>query len=397
MNSSLIAVIPPERPIAIVAIIFPGMDQIDLTGPFAVLARLPNSSIRLVWKNREPIRDHLGLGLLPDATFGKPGPLDLLLVPGGPGQEDLMEDEETLAFLRNKAESATCVFSVCTGSIVCGAAGLLKGRRATTHWTALPLLKYFGATPSTDRVVIDGKYVTAAGLTSGIDGALRVAALLRGEEVAQSIQLAIQYAPDPPFACGEPLQAPPVILAQVTQQTAELTARRAATAKRISVKLGVTIPTHPEIEELIAFIREAFRGVTLGDGVGLMQGEGLDDYALPAELAKIREQDEKLDWSKISPNLLNTCASSPSYFDSAGMRFHLPAFLIADLEGTFHQDFESRVVYGGSDHYFGLLNSQQREAVRRYLTFRYRWPSAHQEHIPDALAGYWNEAHDPAD
>ncbi|WP_199193166.1 DJ-1/PfpI family protein [Blastopirellula marina] len=241
MSSSSIAIIPPQRPIAIVAIIFPGMDQIDLTGPFAVLARLPNSSIRLVWKDREPIRDHLGLGLLPDATLAETGPVDLLLVPGGPGQEQLMEDEEVLAFLRDMGESATCVYSVCTGSMICGAAGMLKGKSATTHWTALRLLKYFGATPSTDRVVIDGKYVSAAGLTSGIDGALRVAALLRGEEVAQSIQLAIQYAPDPPYACGEPEIAPPEILANVLTQTSELTARREATAQRIGAKLGIAV------------------------------------------------------------------------------------------------------------------------------------------------------------
>ncbi|MCC9604860.1 DJ-1/PfpI family protein [Blastopirellula sp. JC732] len=395
MSSSTIEIVPPKQRIAIAAILFPNMDQIDLTGPFSVLARLPNSSFQTLWKRNEPIRDHLGLGLLPDATFDEVGPIDLLLVPGGPGQEELMEDEEVLKFLRKRATKAKCVFSVCTGSIVCGAAGLLKGRAATTHWTALPLLKYFGAQPSKQRVVVDGKYVSAAGLTSGIDGALQVAALLRGEEVAQAIQLAIQYAPDPPFDCGEPNQAPPVILSRVTQQTAELTARRAATAKRIGAKLGVRFPEEKAKEELIAFIRAAFAGVTLGDGVGLLQGQGLDDYASAEELAKIREQDEKLDWSRIPPDLLNCCESSLSFFDGAGMRFHLPAFLVADLEGTFHQDIQVRVI-GGSAESFGLLTSLQREAVRRYLKFLYKRFS-HQEENLEALAGYWNEANDPAD
>ncbi|TWT31674.1 DJ-1/PfpI family protein [Blastopirellula retiformator] len=241
MSVNTLEIIPPNRPITIGAILFPNMDQIDLTGPLSVLARLPNSSRQLLWKRIEPIHDHLGLGLLPDTTFDQAGAIDLLLVPGGPGQEELMEDEEVLLFLRKRAPKAKCIFSVCTGSIVCGAAGLLKGKTATTHWTALPLLKYFGAQPSKQRVVVDGKYVSAAGLTSGIDGALIVAALLRGEEVAQAIQLAIQYAPDPPFDCGEPDLAPPETLAIVTQQTAELTARREATAKRIAAKLGIEV------------------------------------------------------------------------------------------------------------------------------------------------------------
>jgi cyclohexyl-isocyanide hydratase len=130
--------------------------------------------------------------------------LDVLHVPGGGGQEVLMENEEVLGWLRRQAGGARCVFSVCTGALICGAAGLLKGKRATTHWSAHDLLPYFGATPVNERVVVDGNWVFAAGVTAGIDGALRVAAELRGEKVAQRIQLGMEYAPEPPFSSGTP-------------------------------------------------------------------------------------------------------------------------------------------------------------------------------------------------
>jgi cyclohexyl-isocyanide hydratase len=152
------------------------MDQIDLTGPFAVLSRLPNATVRLLWKTTDPVRDSRGLGLIPDARLADAGPIDLLVVPGGPGQEDLMEDEAVLSFVSGRAAAATCVFSVCTGALVCEAARLLRGRRAATHWASVQFLRYFGATAVDRRVVTDGKLVSAAGLTAGIDGALRVAA-----------------------------------------------------------------------------------------------------------------------------------------------------------------------------------------------------------------------------
>ncbi|RCS54958.1 DJ-1/PfpI family protein [Bremerella cremea] len=233
--------IPADRQINIGAIIFPEMDQIDLTGPYAVLSRLPGSSIQLIGQKKEQIRDHLGLSLVPDVALEDARPIDLLLVPGGPGQEALMEDETVLSFIRQRASTAKCVFSVCTGSLICGAAGLLKDKVATTHWTALPLLKYFGAKPSEKRVAIDGNFVSAAGLTAGIDGALTVAALLRGDEVAQAIQLAIQYAPEPPFECGSPDIAPPEILAKVKSNVAPLTELREKTAKRVAERLGISL------------------------------------------------------------------------------------------------------------------------------------------------------------
>lgn len=168
---------------------FDRLDQIDLTGPFEVLARLPNSTCCLYAKSAEPVRDIRGLRLMPDATLAEAPMLDVLHVPGGFGQEVLMDDDEVLGWVRRQGVDALCVLSVCTGALICGAAGLLKGKRATTHWSALHLLPFFGAIPVNERVVVDGPMVFAAGVTAGIDGALRVAAELRGDEVAQVIQL----------------------------------------------------------------------------------------------------------------------------------------------------------------------------------------------------------------
>lgn len=236
-----VAEVPPDVPIRVGALAFPGMDQIDLTGPFAVLCRLPNASVRLLAKETGPVADQSGLRLVPDATLADAGPIDLLVVPGGPGQEELMEDEAVLAFLRRHAATAACVYSVCTGALLLGAAGLLKGRTATTHWASVPLLRYFGATAVDRRVAVDGRFVSAAGLTAGVDGALTVAALLRGEAAAKAIQLALQYAPEPPFDCGSPASAPPGLLAEATDRFAPITARRLATAKRAAARLGVSV------------------------------------------------------------------------------------------------------------------------------------------------------------
>jgi cyclohexyl-isocyanide hydratase len=150
-----------------------------------------------------------------------------------------MDDEETLDWVRRQAAAARCVFSVCTGALICGAAGLLKGKRATTHWSAFHLLPLFGAAPVNERVVIDGNLVSAAGVTAGIDGALRVAALLRGDDAARAIQLYLQYAPEPPFDSGTPETAPPAILAAARRSADEITRRREATARRIAARLGI--------------------------------------------------------------------------------------------------------------------------------------------------------------
>jgi cyclohexyl-isocyanide hydratase len=222
-------------------LIFPRMDQIDFTGPFEVLSRVPDSTVHVLWKEKTPFRDIKGLILTPEETLAEAPPLDVLVVPGGPGQQALMEDEAVLAFIRDRAGRARYVYSVCTGALVCGAAGLLKGIRSTTHWRSFDLLKYFGAIPVDDRVVVDGKHVSAAGVTAGIDGALTLAALLRGDQAAQAIQLAIEYAPKPPFHSGTPSTAPPKVLAAVERATQDLSDQRLATARKIAAKLGVDV------------------------------------------------------------------------------------------------------------------------------------------------------------
>jgi cyclohexyl-isocyanide hydratase len=231
--------IPLDTHLQIGSLLFEGLDQIDLTGPFEVLSRIPNSTYRLYGKTVEPVRDVNGLRLIPDAALADAPQLDVLHVPGGFGQEALMEDEDLLAWIRRQAAGAHSLFSVCTGALLCGAAGLLKGRRATTHWASFHLLPYFGAMPVNERVVVDGNWVFAAGVTAGIDGALRLAAELRGEEAAQTIQLDMAYAPEPPFNSGTPETAPPQVLERARQSVASITAKREDTARRMAAKLGI--------------------------------------------------------------------------------------------------------------------------------------------------------------
>jgi len=235
--------IPADTHLQIGALLFEGIDQIDLTGPFEVLSRLPNSTYCIYGKTDAAVRDGRGLHLAPDAALAAAPKLDVLHIPGGYGQEGVMDDEAVLGWVRKQAQGARLVFSVCTGALICGAAGLLKGKRATTHWASFHLLPQFGATPVNQRVVVDGNFVSAAGVTSGIDGALRVAAMLRGDEAAQVIQLAIEYAPEPPFTSGTPETAPPSVLATARQAVRAITAQREQTARRVAQRLGVTVPT----------------------------------------------------------------------------------------------------------------------------------------------------------
>jgi len=234
--------IPHDTHLNIGSLLFEGIDQIDLTGPFEVLSRIPNSTYRIYAKTMAPVRDVKGLWLTPNATLAEAPPLDVLHVPGGFGQEALMEDAEVLGWIRRQAGGACSIFSVCTGALLCGAAGLLKGRRATTHWSAFHLLPFFGAIPVNDRVVVDGAWISAAGVTAGIDGALRLAAELRGDEAAQAIQLHMVYAPEPPFNSGTPETAPAAILEEARRSVRGVTAQREQTARRIAAKLGIVVP-----------------------------------------------------------------------------------------------------------------------------------------------------------
>jgi len=218
------------------ALIFPGIDQFDFTGPFEVLSRLPNSTFYTIGLDTAPLRDMKGLILTPEKGLWEVPPLDVLLIPGGAGQVPLMEDASVLSFIRQHAAGAGIVFSVCTGSLTVAAAGLLKGVKSTTHWASFHLLEKLGAIPVNQRVVVDGKFVSASGVSSGIDGALRVAALLRGDKVAQEIQLYMQYAPEPPFQSGTPETAPAEILAAARGAVSELTSTREAAIGRIAAK-----------------------------------------------------------------------------------------------------------------------------------------------------------------
>ena len=153
-----------------------------------------------------------------------------------------MEDEQVPTWLERQASGARGVFSVCTGALLCGAAGLLRGRRATTHWASFHLLPLFGAIPVNERVVVDGSWVFAAGVAAGIDGALRLAAELRGDDAARAIQLHMVYAPEPPFDSRTPETAPPAILENARRSVASITAQREATARRVAVRLGIAVP-----------------------------------------------------------------------------------------------------------------------------------------------------------
>jgi cyclohexyl-isocyanide hydratase len=205
---------------------FPAMTQLDLTGPLQVFANLSGADVRVLWKTLDPIKTHGGLTLVPDTTLQDCPRLDVICVPGGTGVMDLMEDPEVLSFLRVRAEEATFVGSICTGSLVLGAAGLLRGKKATTHWAWTDLLVPLGAIPAKGRVVRDGKYFTGGGVTAGIDFALTMVSELAGREAAESIQLGIEYAPSPPFNAGSPDTARPELVAAVRARMTKLRGER---------------------------------------------------------------------------------------------------------------------------------------------------------------------------
>ncbi len=218
-------------------LLFPRLTQLDMTGPFEVFSRLPDSQVRLVWKQAGAVKADTGLTMLADTGMAECPQLDVICIPGGPGVAALMEDEAVLAFLRAQAPGARYVTSVCTGALVLGAAGLLQGKRATTHWASHDFLAALGATPVNDRVVRDGNVVTGGGVTAGIDFALTLAAEMASPAVAQAIQLAIEYAPCPPFNAGTPETAPPEVLAMAQQRGAGMRKDREALVARVAARL----------------------------------------------------------------------------------------------------------------------------------------------------------------
>ena len=215
-------------------LVFPRVQQLDLTGPYEVFASLPAANVHLVWKDRSAITSATGLMLAPTMTFGECPTLDVLCIPGGAGVNALLEDAAVLGFVRAQAARARYVTSVCSGSLVLGAAGLLRGRRATTHWLSHDFLARFGAIPVHGRVVRDGNLITAGGVTAGIDFGLAVVAELAGQAQAEAIQLALEYAPQPPFRAGTPGEAPAAVLATVRKQMAPTRAAREAIIGKLS-------------------------------------------------------------------------------------------------------------------------------------------------------------------
>lgn len=199
-------------------LVFPKVQQLDLTGPYDVFATMPGVVVHLVWKDLEPLLSSTGLTLVPTVTFADCPDLDVICVPGGVGVDALMEDPETLAFIRHQASTAQYITSVCTGALVLGAAGLLKGRRATTHWASHSLLEQFGAIPVKERVVRDGNLMTGGGVTAGIDFALTLIGEVFDADKSRTIQLQLEYAPAPPFDSGRPDTAPANVLAVATDR-----------------------------------------------------------------------------------------------------------------------------------------------------------------------------------
>jgi len=197
-------------------VIFPELTQLDFTGPQQVLARLPQSAMHIIAKTTEPVPSDSGLSLVPTHTFENSPRLDLICIPGGNrGVVQALGDRETIDFVRRQSSTARYVTSVCTGAFILGVAGLLKGRRATTHWAFAELLPLVGATHEKARIVKDGNVITAGGVTSGIDFGLSVVAEIAGATVAQAIQLGIEYDPNPPFDAGNPDRASDTVKAMV--------------------------------------------------------------------------------------------------------------------------------------------------------------------------------------
>ena len=209
-------------------LLYPGLTQLDLTGPFEVLHRVPETEVHLVWKTLEAVRADSKLGLLPTTTLATCPNLNVVFVPGGAGQMALMQDAEVLGFLQRQAAVARYVTSVCTGALVLGAAGLLDGYEATTHWAFMDLLPMFGARPVRKRVVSDRGRITGGGVTAGIDFGLTLAAELAGDRFAQAIQLGLEYDPAPPFRSGHPDVADPEVVSAVRGRFDELYLQRLA-------------------------------------------------------------------------------------------------------------------------------------------------------------------------
>jgi cyclohexyl-isocyanide hydratase len=214
-------------------LVYPNLTQLDLTAPYEVFSKFPGVEISLVWKSLDPVISDSGLALVPNTTLAEAPQADLLFVPGGSGQVRLMRDPHVLSFLQRQAEGARYVTAVCTGALLLGAAGLLRGYDATTHWAFHDLLAMCGARPVRKRVVVDRNRITGAGVTAGMDFALRVTAELFGEDRARNLQLALEYDPDPPYGSGSPESAPPALVEAMRQRYEPLRRAREAALSEV--------------------------------------------------------------------------------------------------------------------------------------------------------------------
>jgi cyclohexyl-isocyanide hydratase len=225
-----------NAPLEIGLLFFPGMTQLDVTGPFEVFARLPGARIHLLWKRIEPITSDVGLTLMPTTTFADCPKLDVLCVGGGPGQMALMDDLEVLRFIAQAGASARYVTSVCAGCFILAGAGLLDGYQSACHWLSRDQLSVLGAIPVEARIVVDRNRISGGGVTAGIDFAFRVAAELCGDDVARRLQLMLEYNPEPPFDITEQ-NAPPELLAQIRAAAGPMLEERLQSSLRAVARL----------------------------------------------------------------------------------------------------------------------------------------------------------------
>lgn len=231
-------------------LLFPNVTQLDLTGPAQVLSRVPGARVHLAWKSMAPVMTDAGFAICPTTAFADCPQFDVLCVPGGFGMKDLLDDEDTLAFLRRQAHGARWVTSVCNGALVLGAAGLLRGYRSACHWRWRRYLPAFGAIPVNERIVRDRNRISGGGVTAGIDFAFALAAELAGEEAAKMIQLALEYDPHPPFDCGMPEHAGAERVARYEKgvsarvQAAEAAISRAGAALSHGVTASNSLPSN---------------------------------------------------------------------------------------------------------------------------------------------------------
>ena len=231
-----------SAPLQIGIVLFPWVTQLDFTGPLQVFSSVPGAQVHLIWKRIEPVKSDSVMMLTPTISFADCPQLDVICVPGGFGTDEMINDEEMLAFLQKQAEGAKFITSVCSGSLVLGAAGLLRGYRATTHWTAMEFLSAFGATPTKTRVCVDRNRVTGGGVTAGIDFALTLVSMLVDQRTAEAIQLRLEYNPAPPFNSGSPDTAPPDILASMKERIAPAQIRRCEKISRAAARLTGAAP-----------------------------------------------------------------------------------------------------------------------------------------------------------